>query len=268
MTKILGEFEFYVEEVMFMSLLKKCLAEGIGTCVLVLFACGVAAFTGASIVPTALAFGLVIVAMAYSIGNISGCHINPAVSLGMAISKRMSWKDCGFYILSQVIGAFVGAFILALFMGGFSTLGGNEVQPAVLEAYSSTGDVTSAALIVGFIAEIILTFVFVIAVLGATDTRFHSGKHAGIVIGLALTLVHLLGLSITGTSVNPARSIAPSILQCIAGNTTSASQLWIWIIAPCLGGIIAAYVYQALTKNKAEKIDSSKLSKDLPGDAE
>ncbi len=249
-----------------MSLLKKCIAEGIGTCVLVLFACGVAAFTGANIVATALAFGLVIVAMAYSIGNISGCHINPAVSLAMACSKRMSWKDCGFYILSQVIGAFVGGFILALFMGSFESLGGNEVQAAVLNGYSETGDITSMALLVGFIAEIILTFVFVIAVLGSTDTRFHSGKHAGIVIGLALTLVHLLGLSITGTSVNPARSIAPSILQCIAGNTTSASQLWIWIIAPCLGGIIAAFVYQAMTKNKEEKIDSSKLSKDLPAD--
>lgn len=233
-----------------MSLLKRCIAECIGTAALTLFACGVAVYTGADAVATSLAFGLVIVAMAYSIGNVSGCHINPAVSLAMAVNKKITWKEFGAYVGAQVVGAFVGSLLLGLFLGGFESLGGNQIQSALLGAYSSTYQVTAASLIVGFIAEVILTFVFVIAILGVTDGRHHDGKHAGIVIGLALTLVHLLGLNLTGTSVNPARSLAPAVLQAIAGNTTSLSQIWIWILAPLLGGFIAAIVYKALTIEK------------------
>lgn len=232
-----------------MSLLKKCIAECIGTAALTLFACGVAVYSGDNLA-IALSFGLVIVAMAYSIGNVSGCHINPAVSLAMAVNKKMSWKEFGAYVAAQVVGAFIGSLLLAMFLGSFESLGGNQIQNYLLYAYSDAGEVTAASLIVGFIAEIILTFVFVIAVLGVTDSKHHDGKHAGIVIGLALTLVHLLGLNLTGTSVNPARSLAPAILQAIAGNTTSLSQIWIWILAPMIGGFIAAIVYKALTGEK------------------
>ncbi len=251
-----------------MSLLKKCIAECIGTAVLVLFACGVAAYTGpstdnaAAMVATALAFGLVIVAMAYSIGNVSGCHINPAVSLGCAMDKRISWKEFGAYVGAQVVGAFVGAFLLALFLGSFENLGGNAIQPAVEEAYESYG----VQVVIACVAEIVLTFVFVIAVLGATDSRYHSGKYAGLVIGLTLTLVHLLGLPITGTSVNPARSLAPAILQIIGGSYASAQQIYIWILAPMAGAALAALVYKALTKNKDTKA-LCKLSDDNAAEA-
>lgn len=230
------------------DLLKKCLAEFIGTAVLVTFACGVAVWTNCNTVATALAFGLVIVAMAYSIGNVSGCHINPAVSIAMLINKRMSLKEFFAYIASQFLGGIFGSFVLALFMGSFAHLGGNEVQ-AVLTTHYTT---TFQAELVAFVAEIVLTFVFVIAVLGSTDSRFTDGKNAGIVIGLALTLVHLLGLGLTGTSVNPARSFGPALLQAFAGNLTSLSQVWIWLLAPLVGGALAAICYQFLTAKKAE----------------
>ena len=235
-----------------MSLLKKCIAECIGTAVLVLVGCGVAAYSGAQLVATSLAFGLAIVAMAYSIGNISGCHVNPAVSLAMALDHRISWKEFGCYCAAQVVGALIGSLILALCMGSFASLGGNEVQASVVYNYGEVG-----SLFIGFIAEVVLTFIFVIAVLGSTDTRYHDGKHAGIVIGLSLALVHLLGLNITGTSVNPARSLAPAILQACAGNTTSLQQIWIWILAPMIGGALAAVVYRALTNKKESKKSES-----------
>ncbi len=235
------------EVIILMSLLKKCIAECIGTAVLVLVACGVAAFGGDN-VAVSLAFGLVIVAMAYSIGNISGCHINPAVSFAMVLDKRMSWKEFGCYVAAQCIGAIIGSLLLALFMGSFEHLGGNEVQAGIVYQYGDVG-----SLFIGFAAEIVLTFIFVIAVLGATDTRYHDGKHAGIVIGLALALVHLLGLNITGTSVNPARSLAPALLQAFAGNTTSLQQIWIWLLAPMIGAALAAIAYRALTAHKESK---------------
>ncbi len=253
-----------------MSLLKRCLAEGIGTAALTLVACGVATYTSSS-VAISLAFGLVIVAMAYSIGNVSGCHINPAVSLAMALSKKITWKEFGAYVGAQVVGALAGSLILGLFKGGFTALGGNQIQSALLGAYSDSYSVTAGSLIVGFIAEIVLTFIFVIAVLGATDSRHHDGKHAGIVIGLALTLVHLLGLNLTGTSVNPARSLAPALLQAIAGNTTSLSQIWIWILAPMIGGAIAAYVYKYLTddgKKQPELLSEQKAASPAEAKAE
>lgn len=241
-----------------MELLKKCVAELIGTAVLVFMACGVAVITGAETIATSLAFGLVIVAMAYSIGNISGCHINPAVSLAMALSKRMSWKEFGAYVLAQVIGAFVGAALLGLCLRGeFYNLGGNEIQPLLLHNVIHLDsfnwpELDAFSYIIAFIVEVVLTCIFVITILGVTDKRHHDGKHAGIVIGLALTLVHMLGLAFTGTSVNPARSIAPAVLQAIAGNTTSLTQAWIWILAPLCGAALAAVIYAFLTSKKAE----------------
>lgn len=229
-----------------MSLLKKAIAECIGTAVLTLVACGVAVATGANWVATSLAFGLVIVAMAYSIGNVSGCHINPAVSLAMLISKKITAKEFCVYVLAQIVGAFVGSLLLALFVRGFGSLGGNEIQPLLMKS----GEVDALSYVGAFLVEVVLTFVFVIAILGVTDSRFHDGKHAGIVIGLVLALVHLFGLNFTGTSVNPARSLAPAVLQAIDGNTTSLQQIWIWILAPLVGAALAALVYKALTAKK------------------
>lgn len=235
-----------------MSLLKKAIAECIGTAVLVLVACGVAVAAGgqgAWWVATSLAFGLVIVAMAYSIGNVSGCHINPAVSLAMLISKKITLKEFLVYVCAQIVGAFIGALLLALFLRGFGSLGGNEIQPLL----QVNGKLDAVSYIGAFLVEVVLTFVFVIAILGVTDSRFHDGKHAGIVIGLVLALVHLFGLGFTGTSVNPARSLAPAVLQAIAGKATSLQQIWIWILAPLAGAALAAFVYKLLTAKKEEK---------------
>lgn len=232
-----------------MSLFKKAIAECIGTAVLVLVACGVAcvANLGGWWVATSFAFGLVIVAMAYSIGNISGCHINPAVSFAMLLSKKISLKEFCVYVLAQIVGAFVGALLLALFLRSFESLGGNAIQPLL---FNDKGELDALSYIGAFLVEVVLTFVFVIAILGVTDSRFHDGKHAGIVIGLTLALVHLFGLGFTGTSVNPARSLAPAVLQAFAKNTTSLEQIWIWILAPLAGAALAALVYKALTAKK------------------
>lgn len=217
-----------------MSSLKKYFAEFIGTFVLVFFACGTAAMVGCSAengsgyLLTALAFGLVIVAMAYSIGNISGCHINPAVSIAMLVSKKMTFKDFVGYVIAQFIGAIVGAAILMLFAGKDSGLGANALY---------NGNIW-----LSFLIEIILTFVFVLAILGVTSKKSNSSV-SGIVIGLALTLVHILGISFTGTSVNPARSFGPALL--IGGE--ALSSVWVFILAPLVGGTLAAVIYKYLT---------------------
>jgi aquaporin Z len=216
-----------------MESVKKYLAEFIGTCVLVLFACGVAGqvcdIGGVGHLMTALAFGLVIVAMAYSIGNVSGCHINPAVSIAMLVSKKISVKDfCG-YVIAQFLGAIAGAGILSAIVKDPTKLGTNALY---------NGDA-----MVSFIIEVILTFVFVIAILGVTS-RESNGSIAGLVIGGALVLVHLLGISFTGTSVNPARSFGPAL---IAGNL---SGIWVFLLAPLVGGVLAALVYGFLDSKK------------------
>ena len=232
---------------------KKYLAEFIGTMVLVAIACGVAAVVGcadaAGKVATSLTFGLVIVAMAYSIGNISGCHINPAVSIAMLINKKISLRDFFGYIISQILGAFVGALIVALFSGGFENIAGcvNGTAGIELLGYGET-----AALFVALAVEIILTFVFVIAILGVTS-KSENNAVTGLVIGGALTLVHLIGTSLTGTSVNPARSIGPAIVNAFGGNLTGLSQIWIFIVGPLVGGILAALVYNFIASKKEDK---------------
>ena len=216
-----------------MKELRKYLAEFIGTCVLVLVACGVAGqicATGVSgLIGTALAFGLVIVAMAYSIGNISGCHINPAVSVAMLISKKISVKDfCG-YIVAQFLGSIAGAAILNAIVQDAGKLGCNALYNG--NAWLS------------FLIEVILTCVFVIAILGVTSKE-SNGNIAGLVIGGALVLVHLLGISFTGTSVNPARSFGPAL---IAGNL---GGIWVFLLAPLVGGALAAIIYRFLDSDK------------------
>lgn len=229
-----------------MKSFKKYLGEFIGTAILTLVGCGVAVLTEASLCTTALAFGLTIVALAYSLGNVSGCHINPAVSIAKWIRKELSTIDLIGYIISQFLGGILGALLLGvMFRFDFSALGGNEIQGIL---GSSGSNLDALSYILAFVCEMVLTFIFVLAVLGATDKRFHDGKLAGIVIGLSLTLVHLLGLEFTGTSVNPARSFGPALLQAIASNTTSLTQIWIWILAPITGAVIAAILYTLLTK--------------------
>lgn len=229
--------------------MKKFIAEFIGTMVLVIFGCGsaVAANTlvgnnGAAI-PLALstlliafAFGLSIVAMAYSIGNVSGCHINPAVSVAMLISGKMTVSDFITYIIAQFLGATAGAGILVFMFGSNASLGINGFG-----ANSALG----AGMGVAFVVEVILTFVFVMAILGVTS-KVENGAVAGLVIGLTLTLVHILGIPFTGTSVNPARSFGPALL---AGGE-ALSQLWVFIAAPIIGAAIAAVVYKFITSEK------------------
>ena len=236
------------------TLLKKAIAEAFGTCVLVFVACGVAVFSGVNYVGTALAFGLVIFAMAYSIGNISGCHINPAVSLAMLLRKEITVKEFLVYVCSQVVGAFIGAVLIALcHKGDFTALGGNAIQPALAESYNvMTQTVTYNAwsYIGAFLAEVLLTLVFVFAIIGVTDGKFGNGKLGGVIIGSTLTLVHLAGLPLTGTSVNPARSLAPAVIEAIAGNTTSLTQIWIWILAPLAGAALAVLLYTLIFGKK------------------
>ncbi len=224
-----------------MESIKKYVAEFIGTLVLVLFACGSAAVLGcsttesnASYIMTALAFGLVIVAMAYSIGNISGCHINPAVSIAVLVSGKMSVKDFIGYVIAQFLGAIAGAGLLMAIIGKDMGLGTNGLY----------NDSIGTSILV----EIILTFVFVIAILGVTS-KPEFGNVAGLVIGLTLTLVHIFGIYFTGTSVNPARSFGPALFM----GGDALADVWVFIVAPLIGGVLAALVYKFLSSEKASK---------------
>jgi len=220
-----------------MNNFKKYAAEFIGTFVLVLFACGTAAVvgcdaaSGSGYLLTALAFGLVIVAMAYSIGNISGCHINPAVSIAMLVSGKMNMKDFIGYVVAQFAGAIAGAAVLAALVGVESGLGANALFNGNFG--------------LSFVVETILTFVFVLAILGVTSKPEYSNV-AGIVIGLALVLVHILGISFTGTSVNPARSFGPALF--VGGE--ALKSVWVFLLAPLAGGVLAAITYKYLSETK------------------
>ncbi len=225
--------------------MKKYLAEMVGTMVLVLMGCGVAVSLGCdpvnnipAVVGTALAFGLAVVAMAYTIGGISGCHINPAITLGCFLTKRISAKDCALYMIFQVIGAFIGSAILYLLTtnSGLEGTGANDLQEGV-------------SVVGGLLAEIFFTCVFVLVVLGATaKTNGATNNFAGLAIGLSLVLVHLVCIRYTGTSVNPARSIAPAVFNC----GTALTNLWIFIVGPFVGAILAAIIWK-IVEPKEEK---------------
>ena len=219
--------------------MKKYISEFVGTMLLTLIACGVAVVIGcgtpAGIIATAITFGLVIVAAAYSIGNVSGCHINPAVSIAMLVSGKMSVKDCICYIISQITGAFAGSALLGLCLGSFEALGANGYGGKVLE--------NEVTIMVALLVEIILTFIFITTILGVTDKK-ENGPIAGLVIGLTLTFVHLFGIPFTGTSVNPARSLAPAVLQ----GGDALTQVWVFILAPITGAILAALFYRFVLK--------------------
>ena len=236
--------------------MKKYLAEMVGTMVLVLMGCGVAVSLGCdpinnipAVVGTAFAFGLAVVAMAYTIGGISGCHINPAITLGCYLSGRMNAKDCGMYMLFQVIGAFIGSillFILTENVPGLDGTGANDLQANV-------------SVLGGLLAEVIFTCVFVLVVLGATaktngatnnlKTNGATNNFAGLAIGLSLVLVHLVCIRYTGTSVNPARSIAPAIFQ----GGTALANLWIFIVGPFIGAACAAGIWKMIEPEEKQK---------------
>jgi aquaporin Z len=229
-----------------MENLKKYAAEFIGTFVLVFFACVVAGQICDGSIPgligTALAFGLVIVAMAYSIGNISGCHINPAVSLGVLMTGGMDVKEFAGYVISQICGAFAGSLILAAIfnLGGITDMTGG---------FGSNGlGGVNGSIIAGLLVEIVLTFIFVTAILGVTSKKADHGSFAGVVIGFTLVVVHILGIGLTGTSVNPARSIGPAIVAAFNGNTDPIACVWVFIVGPLAGAALSAVVYKALEK--------------------
>lgn len=221
--------------------MKKYIAEMVGTMVLVLMGCGTAVSLSCTsadpglaptVIGTALAFGLSVVAMAYAIGGISGCHINPAITLGCLLSGRISGKDAGMYMLFQTIGGLIGAAVLWILTScaGLSGTGANACQ----EGISVAG---------GLVAEIVFTFVFVLVVLGTTDPKKGAGSFAGLAIGLCLTLVHLACIRYTGTSVNPARSIGPALFE----GGKALCQLWIFIVGPFIGAALSAGVWKLLS---------------------
>ena len=226
--------------------MKKYIAEFIGTLVLVTMGCGTAmlvgcdAAAGSGYLLTALAFGLSIVAMAYSIGNISGCHVNPAVSLGVFMRGGISGKDFLGYVIAQVLGALAGALLLF----GIFTLGGVTDQTGGLGTNGLAG--VNGSIAAGLLVEIVLTFIFVMTILGVTSPRFKHGSFAGLVIGLTLTFVHILGIGLTGTSVNPARSFGPALVCLISGNFAPLVNVWIFIVGPMVGAFLAAMTYGLL----------------------
>jgi aquaporin Z len=226
--------------------MKKYLAEMIGTMVLVLIGCGSAVIAGGSIgfLGISFAFGLSVLAMAYGIGSISGCHINPAVTVGVLVAGRISAKDAGMYIVFQVIGAIIGAGVLYYIASG---LQGYNISSNGL-GQNGYGEFSPMkySMAAGFVAEVVLTFIFLIVILGATSSKAPAG-FAGIPIGISLVIIHLVGIPITGTSVNPARSIGPALF--VGG--AAISQLWLFIVAPLIGAVIAGLVWKYVLEEKA-----------------
>lgn len=225
--------------------MKKFFAEFFGTFVLVFIGAGSAVIAGGQIgvLGIAFAFGIAVLAMAYAIGPISGCHINPAISISMMAVGKLSAKDTVMYVIAQILGAILGAGILYLIATGKSGydvavngLGQNGWGVGYLGEYSMGA---------AFVAEVVLTAIFLLVIFGATSEKA-NGAFAGLAIGLALTMIHLVGIQITGTSVNPARSIGPALF--VGG--TALSQLWLFIVAPIIGGLVGAFIWKYLVEDK------------------
>ncbi|MCH5307847.1 MAG: MIP family channel protein [Prevotella sp.] len=219
--------------------MKKYLAEMVGTFVLTFLGCGAAVALGcgadtASIVGTAFAFGLAVVAMAYTIGGISGCHINPAITLGVYLNGGINAKDCAMYMLFQVIGAILAAAVLA---GIIAT------DPSLVITTATGANACTYGTLNGLIVEVVLTTIFVLVVLGATSkTNGATNNFAGLAIGLSLVLIHLVGIHFTGTSVNPARSIGPALFE----GGQALCDLWVFIVGPLVGGAFAACIWKLI----------------------
>ena len=267
-----------------MNSIQKYFAEGVGTMFLVLLACGSAVLAGPSIgvLGIGLCFGLVLLCLCYAIGNISGCHVNPAVSFAMFISGRMNLKDFVWYVIAQLIGATVGAWFLWLLVefgsdvfpyhfGGTTWLidgtcgvaapgdivsNGTAATPegpmgVTLVQYAANVLQPGATVWMALISEILLTFLFVFVVLGSTDSQKGYGKFAGLAIGLALGLVNIVGIPVDNCSVNPARSFGPAIFN---PNTLTWCNFWIMVVGPCVGAMLAAYAWRIcnFTRQSAE----------------
>ena len=222
--------------------MKKYFAELTGTMVLVLMGCGSAVFAGTGqpfaavgTLGVAFAFGLAVIAMAYTIGKISGCHINPAITLGMLINKKISGKDAAGYMAAQFIGAAIGSAILYLLAKG----------SASTTTLTGANGFAEGGMVVAFIAEAVFTFIFLLVVFGATSKGSAEG-FAGLAIGLALVLIHIVCIPITGTSVNPARSFGPALFE----GGTALQQLWLFIVAPFVGAIAAAFTWKTIDTEK------------------
>ncbi|MBO7372350.1 MAG: aquaporin [Bacteroidales bacterium] len=223
--------------------MKKYFAECVGTFVLTLLGCGTAMFLGcntpAGVVGTAVAFGLSVIAMAYTIGGVSGCHINPAITFGVALAGRMSWKDAVGYWCGQIIGAIIAGAVLLLLT--------KVVAAPDLTGGLGTNGVANAGGVGGaLLVECLATFLFVLVVLGTTDSKVGAGNLAGLAIGLTLILIHLVCINLTGTSVNPARSIGPALF---AGGE-ALKNVWVFIVAPMVGGALAVPVWKAIAPAK------------------
>jgi aquaporin Z len=229
---------------------QKYVAEFLGTFTLVFIACGVAVVSGADLVATAFAFGLVVLAMVYAIGPISGCHINPAISIAMLVAGKMKGKDCLMYIIAQFLGAIVGAGLLLVVLNGTESYSlTSSSAPFHGLGQNGYGDGSPGFnLAACFLAEVVLTAIFLFAIFGSTSKAAPKG-FAGISIGLTLTFVHLVGIPITGTSVNPARSFGPALF--VRGD--AISQVWLFLIAPVLGAILAALVWKLFFDSGSEE---------------
>ncbi len=233
--------------------MKKYLAEMVGTMVLVLMGCGSAVFnygcgTTAQVLTVAFAFGLSVVAMAYTIGGISGCHINPAITLGCMLTKRIGCKDGLLYMLFQVIGGFIGSAIICAIVSQIDPSTASYIAEGSGEFATTTGANAcqdGVSICGGLVAEIVFTAVFVLVVLGSTDAEKGAGNFAGLAIGLTLVLVHIVCIPLTGTSVNPARSIAPAVFN----GGEPLCQLWIFIVGPLVGAVIAALIWKLVSCN-------------------
>ena len=229
-----------------MESFKKSVAEMVGTCFLVLFGCGTACLVGTSGIGyllSALAFGLTLLGLCYCIGNVSGCHVNPAVSLGMLLLRRMSLLDCVGYIASQFLGALAGSALLKLI---FSQSGMID-RTGNLGANSTAG--TGGSVWVAILVETLLTFLFVLVVIGVNSKEDYKPT-AGIAAGVGLAVVHIFGIGFTGTSVNPARSLAPALFA----RGTILSEYWIFLVAPVIGAILAALLYTFFERKEKRKI--------------
>ena len=232
-----------------MESVRKYIAEFIGTFILVTLGCGTAMLVGCDstngggYILTALAFGLAIVAMAYSVGNISGGHVNPAVSLAVLMNGGMSVADFFGYLFFQCLGAIAGSGVLAMIfnMGEVTDMTGGYGTNGLGGVSGNAG--------AGILVEVVLTFIFVLAILGVTSKNQNHGSFGGLIIGLSLTGVHILGIGLTGTSVNPARSLGPALIAAMNGNTDALSCVWVFIVGPFIGAALAAVIHMLIEGN-------------------
>ena len=224
--------------------MKKYAAEALGTFVLTLFGCGSAAIAGSTLgtLGIAFAFGLSIVCMAFAIGNVSGCHINPAVTFGQYVDGRISMKDLFGYWVGQFVGGILAAVVLLVIVNNCAGLGGVAETGLGCNGFDAAST-TGISMVGAIVVEVILTCVFVLTILGVTADG-KTSPFAGIVIGLTLTFVHIMGIPLTGTSVNPARSFGPALVMAVTGNTAALDQVWVFIFAPLVGAALAAVIFR------------------------